>query len=211
MLISDSKRILFVHVPKTGGVSVQQLLEENCPDARTDPDRHAPLERILEREPGVADYWSFGVVRNPWARMVSWYSMIDKWNHKHGPASGKPQDVKVGTTRDGNPMWRLVASYADFEEFILRGPDEHPRLRRAQIDYLRAPALGREVDFVARTETLSSDIGTVQRQLGVPVTTPPHRNKSEHGSHRDYYTARSRDKIAEVYAADIEAFGYTFD
>jgi hypothetical protein len=37
-----------------------------------------------------------------------------------------------------------------------------------------------------------------------------HRNKSPHGSYRDYYTSQTQAKVAEVCAADLDAFGYTF-
>ena len=46
--------------------------------------------------------------------------------------------------------------------------------------------------------------------LGGEPTAVPHRNRSPHGSYRDYYSAAARDKVGEVYAADVEAFGYTF-
>jgi hypothetical protein len=213
VLISDAKRALFVHVPKTGGVSVGVAFERACPDARsktpgvTPPlGRHAPYERILRAEPATADYWSFAFVRNPWARMVSWWSMIDDWNQQHGPASGKPQE---GATRmRGNDMWRAAATYSGFEEFVLRGMDELPRVGRPQVDYLRAP--DREVDFVGRTESFAEDLQEVERRLGVEPTRIPHRNKSPHGSYRDYYSDATRTKVGEVYAADLEAFGYTF-
>ncbi|RYB90532.1 hypothetical protein EUA93_20540 [Nocardioides oleivorans] len=213
MLISDARRALFVHVPKTGGVSVGVAFERCCPDARSKTPgvqpplgRHAPYERILRAEPDVAAYWSFGFVRNPWARMVSWWSMIDDWNTAHGPASGKPQET--ATRMRGNDMWRAAAAYSGFEEFVLRGPDELPRVGRPQVDYLHAP--GREVDFVGRTETFAEDLAAVQRHLGSEPVHVPHRNRSDHGSYRGYYTDATRDRVAEVYAADLEAFGYTF-
>lgn len=216
MLISDSRRVLFVHVPKTGGVSIEDVVREGCPDARkkrpgAPPEgRHLTLERILENEPQAIDYWTFGFVRNPWARMVSWYSMIDQWNKRWGPASGKPQDISYGLMRDGNAMWRAAAAYSGFEEFVLRGTEELPRLGTPQVDYLRAPALGKQADFVGRTEQLADDMAVVQRKLGLEPTPPPHRNKSRHGTYHDYYTEASRKKVAEVYAQDLEAFGYTY-
>lgn len=213
MLISDERRALFVHVPKTGGVSVGVAFKRCCADARskapgvTPPlGRHAPYERILRAEPHVADYWSFAFVRNPWARMVSWWSMIHDWDVSHGPASGKPQED--ATRMRGNEMWRAAATYAGFEEFVLRGPDELPRVGRPQVDYLRAP--DREVDFVGRTETFADDLATIEQHLGGQPTRVPHRNKSPHGGYRDYYTEATRAKVAEVYAADLDAFGYTF-
>ena len=181
MLISDSRQVLFVHVPKTGGVSVEETVKEACPDARkarTPIGRHATLGKIIKHEPQVVDYWAFGFVRNPWARMVSWYSMISAWDRRHGPASGKPQDVKHGSMRDGNDMWRAAAAYSGFEEFVLRGTEELPRVGAPQITYLRAPKFEREVDFVGRTENFVADLQRVQVQLGLEPSTPPHKNKS---------------------------------
>ena len=211
MLISDARRALFVHVPKTGGVSVGVAFQRCCPDARSKTPgvkpplgRHAPYERILRAEPQVADYWSFGFVRNPWARMVSWWSMIQDWDREWGPSSGRPP----GDRMQGNDMWRAAAAYSGFEEFVLRGTEELPRVGRPQVDYLRAP--GREVDFVGRTESFAEDLQQVERHLGSEPTRIPHRNKSPHGSYRDYYSAAARDRVAEVYAADLEAFDYAF-
>ena len=147
--------MLFVHVPKTGGVSVEETVKEACPDARkarVPIGRHATLGKIIKHEPQVIDYWTFGFVRNPWARMVSWYSMISAWDRRHGPASGKPQDVKHGSMRDGNEMWRAAAAYSGFDEFVMRGTEELPRVGTPQITYLRAPKHEREVDFIGRTE-----------------------------------------------------------
>ena len=214
MLISDGGRALFVHVPKTGGVSVGVVFSRCCPDARSKAPgvipalgRHAPYERILRAEPQVADYWSFAFVRNPWARMVSWWSMITDWNESWGPASGRPQGVDADRMR-GNDLWRAAAAYADFEEFVLRGTRELPRVSRPQVAYLRAP--DREVDFVGRTETFADDLAEVERRLGGTPAPAPHRNRSPHGTYRDYYSDAARDRVAEVYAADLEAFGYTF-
>ena len=214
MLISDSGRALFVHVPKTGGVSVGVAFTRCCPDARskapgvTPPlGRHAPYARILRAEPQVADYWSFAFVRNPWARMVSWWSMIHDWDVEHGPASGKPQGAEATRMR-GNEMWRAAAAYSGFEEFVMRGTEELPRVGRPQVDYVRAG--DREVDFIGRTETFAEDLAEVERRLGGAPTKVPHRNKSPHGSYRDYYDDATRAKVAEVYAPDLDAFGYTF-
>lgn len=208
MLISDAHRFVFVHVPKTGGDSIDKLLRQQVPDARKlHGTRHAGLDSILDREPALAAYWSFGLVRNPWARMVSWWSMIDKWNHAWGPASGKPQ-VTRGGMKDGNQMWRKVATYDGFEEFVLRGTAEIPRLAKPQVAYLTAGE--RRVDFVGRTERLAEEVAAVQRHLGLPDVPVPHHNRSGGGHYVDYYSPASRRRVEEVYAADLAEFGYTF-
>jgi hypothetical protein len=209
VLISDERRMLFVHIPKTGGASVEQLLREMCPDARSvGKQRHARLRRILAQHPELEGYWSFGFVRNPWARMVSWYAMIETWDRRWGPSSGRPQDGQWGSTRDGNPLWRAVAAYSDFDEFILRGTAEIDRLAMPQLDYLVNGE--QSADFIGRTETLAADMATIQRELGLPVSEIPRRNTTSHGSYRDYYSPAARDRVGEVYAKDVEAFGYDF-
>ena len=208
MLISDDRRMLFVHIPKTGGASVEQVLREALPDARTiGKERHPRLRRALEQAPEASDYWTFGFVRNPWARMYSWWSMIDRWNHRLGPASGKPQTETDGT-RAGNKLWRAAAEYADFDEFVLRGTAEHDRLAMPQVDYLVGD--DHRADFIGRTEHLAEDIATIQRELDLPPIELPHRNARSSGSWRDYYTPTTRDRIAKVYAKDVAEFDYRF-
>ena len=50
----------------------------------------------------------------------------------------------------------------------------------------------------------------MQVHLGLEPSTPPHKNKSRHGTYHDYYTDETRQRVAEVYAEDIELFGYTY-
>ena len=110
----------------------------------------------------------------------------------------------------GNDMWRAAAAYSGFEEFVLRGTEELPRVGTPQITYLRAPKFNREVDFIGRTENFVADLQRVQVQLGLEPTTPAHKNKSRHGTYHDYYTDETRQRVAEVYAEDIDLFGYTY-
>lgn len=209
MLISDSHRAVFVHVQKTGGVTVQAMMEQAWPDAR----RHAPRARhrtyaeILRREPALADYFSFAFVRNPWSRMVSWWEMILDIHHR----AGEGHEDALRHLRTNDFIDRTGRDYGSFDEFVLRGPRTWERLSRPQVDYLRAP--GRSVDFVGRTEQLDSDIAEVCRRLGMAAPPEvPRRNETQKSRHwRDYYTDETRQRVGELFRADLEEFGYTFD
>lgn len=203
MLISDHHRMLFVHVQKTGGVSIDRMLRAHIDDLRAVSARHATLGRILKAEPELHAYWTFGFVRNPWTRMVSWWSMIEKWNKFSGPRSGKDHGEKAM-----NPFWVAADSYHDFEEFVMRGPDEHRRLRMPQIDYLTAKH--RRVDFIGRTETFNADIRAVLARFDLPLIEPEQHNVSKHGGHQSYYTDATRERIGDIFAKDVELFGYEF-
>ncbi len=203
MRVSDSKRVVFVHLPKTGGATLESVLD-TIPDIRRNPkSRHDTLSAILEREPGLTDYWIFGFVRNPWARMVSWWSMIDV-AQKAADDGDESQRVKF----EQYPLWRKTQGY-DFETFILRGMDEVQRLRLPQIEILTAG--DRVADFMGRTENYFDDVNKVRAKLGLPVEAElPHKHRGSHGPYRDYYTPKTRDKVAEVFKPDLDAFGYEF-
>jgi hypothetical protein len=206
--VSDRHRLLFVHVQKTGGNTVRTMLNQALPDARNPRGvlpKHARLGGILKAEPALADYYVFGFVRNPWARMVSWWSMIQdaKLNADAGNA-GAIERLRT------NRFMRVVATtYETFDDFVLHGTDDLPRLGTAQVRYLVTPR--RRADFIGRTENLVADVGTVFHRVGLPVGEVPRANASTpRGPYQDFYTDATRRRIATVYADDVTAFGYTF-
>ena len=106
-------------------------------------------------------------------------------------------------------MAGVARDYPDFESFVMRGPDEWPRLRTPQVAYLRTPE--RQADFVGRTERFEDDVREVMTRLGLePPARIPRDNAAAPRDHRADFTPAMRHRVAEVFAADIEAFGYTF-
>lgn len=205
MIICDSRKFVFVHVQKTGGSAVTKLLKSQLLDdeVRTVGRRHAPLGKILGAEPGLRDYWIFGYVRDPWDRMFSWWSMIENW-HAWSQRKGLDIDDKW------NQFFREAGSYTSFEQFVLEGTERFPRLRRTQLSYLQGR--GRRADFIGRTENLAEDVASAMRHVGLSAAELDHHNqgKVDPTKYRKYYSPASRDRVADVFAKDIEEFGYRF-
>lgn len=210
MIVSHAQRALFVHVQKTGGITVEGFLLEHLEGAeklKGLPGRkHARLGAAVREHPEVADYWTFGFVRNPWARMWSWYSMIQQRR-----ASAEAGDAWVTQRIERNRFWSgVLREIPDFEAFVLHGPDLFPRMRVPQVNYLRTPT--KRADHIGRTETLDADLRLVCGHLGIdPPAVVPHENTSRSGDYRAHFTPAMRDRIGELHAADVEEFGYTFD
>jgi len=209
MRVSDTHRVLFVHVQKTGGSTLDRMIDEEVGDARKVKGgctRHTGFARLIEVEPELAGYWSCGFVRNPFARMVSWWSMAVRFGARLD-AGGRVAKRKM---RRHPETWEPLVRYRDdFNRFVLEGTQEVPRLSMPQISLLTAGE--RRVDFVGRTENLVADANVLRERLGLePVDELPRRNPTSHGHYSDYYDDATRQRVAEVYAPDIEAFGYTF-
>lgn len=73
MLLSHEKKILFIHIQKTGGKSITQYLQNNISDLNLYMNPHSPLCLAEEK---YHHYYTAAFVRNPFDRLVSWYTMI---------------------------------------------------------------------------------------------------------------------------------------
>ena len=78
------KKILFVHIPKTAGTSINSYLTKNYLNAwymdtkmKIDPRlfQHAPFY-LYEENIDLQDVFTFTVVRNPYTRAFSHYNHI---------------------------------------------------------------------------------------------------------------------------------------
>lgn len=103
----------------------------------------------------------------------------------------------------------VLERYPDFEDFVMRAPEEFGRLRRAQVDYLRTRH--DRVDLVGRTESLDDDVRRVFAHLDLPLPAAvPRTNAGPATGYREHYTPAMRDRVAEIFAADLDEFGYEF-
>lgn len=197
MIVSHRARCIFVHIQKTAGASIEDALRAH--DTEVGSSLHAGRRHMTAREiRGIVPrdtwdaYFKFAFVRNPWDRLVSWYHMC----------------VQV---TDPNPFSRYVRDVAPtFEDFVTKattGMGE--RTTRNQLDYVADERGAVIVDYVGRYETLAADFGHVCRRFGLAAELP-HVNTSAHRDYRDYYTAATRDIVAQRFARDIEHFGYAF-
>ena len=95
MFISHKYGVIFVHIQRTGGNSVQKIFEEFDPDLleaiQVDPSRHrtkhcyaSDIQESIDSDI-FKSYTKFSIVRNPFDRLVSWYSMFKYGFDKDDP------------------------------------------------------------------------------------------------------------------------------
>lgn len=208
MHISRQRRLVFIHNQKTGGTSIRNFLHRFVPDMERLLPEHARAVHGIARlgREEWDSYYSFGFVRNPWARLVSWYTMIVE-----RPAAGQE-----------SAWWRYVRQNStNFEEFLYRCTDTIEERQdgcvvqrsamRNQIDYFTDAEGGQAVTFIGRFENLAGDFQVVRGTLGLPALPLWRANPTMRKDYRTYYTADTRRLVAQRFARDIARFDYAFE
>ena len=159
-------------------------------DLRQVPEKgikHSTLAQGLAQEPALASYWTFGFVRNPWSRLVSWWAMVQRF--KEMADSG----VETAQGRFArNHFLRTARTYPDFDTFVLRGSEELERLRTPQVEL---PARRRPRGGLRGPDRVAPGRPARRRSthLGLPFPDElPHTNRSPHAHYTTYYSAASR-------------------
>lgn len=139
MPTSANDKLLFVHIPKTGGAWVSEALKAAGVDLT--PVSENPHPFLSELEPG--ERFTFAFVREP----AAWYSSL--WHyHRHYPQTD----------------WELVNRYIDLdlEDFILAMGRRWPGyLTGLYTHFVGKP--GAEINYIGRQETLADDLVTALR------------------------------------------------
>lgn len=190
----DDRRCIFVHIPKCAGSSLAQGLlgQRNI--------GHIPIYWHQLASPERFDsYFKFAFVRNPWDRLVSAYLYLQR-----GGAARRDRDWS-----------RMVQRFAGFEQFVEQwlSPENARRslLFLPQHEFIRDRFGLPGVDFIGRFENLAKDFASVAACLAVPARLPEINRSADRSPYQDYYSEASRERVAEVYAGDIQWFGYRFD
>lgn len=208
MPYSESKRAVFVWIPKTAGTSLGVTLHHHGIFRRGDPKnlwgripndeqtrwaatqwQHLSAENIkrcLPVDTPWEDYYSFSFVRNPWDRMVSFYEYVQS-------ARLLPYSVHYGRS----PLPK-------FREWFDEGAP------RDQLWYLRDSDGNIAVNFVGRFESLDADFAKVCEALRLPRVNLPKMRGSKRGDYRGYYDDCLRKKVARRYEEEVDLFKYVF-
>jgi hypothetical protein len=221
MPIDLERKIAFVHVPRTGGRSIEKLLRldtaerffSSTPLPALKPADQTPQHftlRELEQNVGATllqGCFRFAFVRNPWDRFFSEYVWRRSWRFKPPHAEldyfYHPRDLEsldaFVRVLDLPEAQRLVAR---------RGFDAHLEPQRS---FLLDRAGKVAMDFVGRFERFEADVRRVGDRLGIRIGKIPRVGKrGRDADYRRHYSAYSRDAVAAVYAEDVREFGYAF-
>lgn len=227
MILSHTHRFIFICSSKVGTTSMEEVLrplqegEEydfGSPGARIVP-KHIPPAILRGALPSKVwdEYFKFVFVRNPWDWFISqwFFNTVDAADARasrpsrlerlrgRAPRAEREQLVRNGDelrTEDVDAVFELLK--------LFKGLPGRDGLYQSNWVYDMDDRV--IVDYVGRYETLEADFEEVKSHLSLDLELP-RLNTTRHRDYRSYYSDATRDRVGELWAVDVENFGYSFD
>lgn len=213
MILSQGRKYIFIHIPKTGGTALTLALEsramkddilfDNTPKARSRQHRQKGLQaagRLWKHStradieglvPDLDSYFTLTLVRNPWDRVVSYYHFLRGQSFDHPAVT--------------------LAKSTGFSAF-LNAPQTQATLQAwPAAAHMRDSAGVDRADLYARLEHLHDDLTPFEAHLGFKLTLARVNMSDRDPDWRIYYSDADATLIATLCAEDIARFGYAFD
>lgn len=195
----------FVDIPRTSSTSIKHHLSRKYGSVFGKTGRkqgviegwvpdHTPAS-VIRNQLG-ADVWdemfTFTVVRNPWDRMLSMYRYRKQ----------------LGVIDEGLSFASYLKKLKsrDTEIFSYHGH------YLSCMDFIKSDNGEVLVTKIVQFENRRAELKSISRAVGVPElrSSALHLSRTRHQHYSNYFTAETRELIAELFEDDIRAFGYTF-
>ncbi len=180
-MIIEKHKLIFVHIIKTAGVSIETQYGVDTHDHRTALQYKTELG-----EASYKDHFSFTVTRNPWDKMVSQYF----YNAFNWVPKGSSFKDYIKVFGEGKQITRFSPYHLPYIT------DEKNKII---------------VDYIGRFEELEKTMRVVSKESGIPYQPLPHKNKTKRNrDYTHYYDDETREIIARLFKEEIELFDYEF-
>lgn len=226
MIVSHSRRFIFVKTRKTAGTSLQAALATICDEqdvvTRTGIVDGSYLARGYRGIVNPFPYWfAKPRIHRPLRTLRRLWEGERIFDHMHlgelyalSEARRWREYFKFCIER--NPWDKVVSRYfwkyrgrpsrPDFESFVAND--------RLVSDYDMYSLNGEvAVDYIGRYESLAESISEINRKLNCSIPMPGSVNSGtrEVRDYRSMYSERSHDMVARHFAREIKLLGYRFD
>lgn len=216
MPINFEKKCIFVHIPKTGGISVlKQLKFKRSPYTLWDDElllaegkgvptptitnsgrlQHLPATLVKILRPDIFDsYYKFSVVRNPYTKILSEFSWKYKFEFNSEAKTYSDQDHKIL-----------------FDRFLYKIEMGKLKTMRvySQHKYLYDDLGNLMVDDIIRFENFEEDCKKIFKKMGVECEKIIHKNKAKVELNKNLLLdEKNKERIYNLYKIDFDTFGY---
>jgi hypothetical protein len=193
----DKNRSIFVHIPKTGGTSIEVYFKDYLNEAFSKEEKHFTARDAKKLYPEWDIYFTFTFVRNPWERVFSyWYNYYNIFK-------------QIERTKETflNFLYQL---HGDIE---WQGNNVAKKHLLPQIDWITDEDGEICLQFIGRFECIQHDFDLIRDILHVDneyalgnilwIPNKPHCS--------EFFDREHVELINEIYKKDIDQFGYRYE
>lgn len=191
--------IIFVHIPKSAGSSVNSAIYGRFMGHSTASDIKSYAPTSFRRLP------SFAITRNPWDRCLSAYRFA-----KSG--AGKGEGIKAAIQ---NPQQYKIDKFDSFERFveewlITKNIECLDPVFRPQYPFVCDKEMNILVSWTTKLENISEFEKNISSMLNKKILIPNLNQSGPKVMYKDFYNKKLVELVGSIYKRDIELFGYDF-
>lgn len=209
MIYNLKHNFVFIHIPRTAGMSISRAIFEALPSSYMNLSewRHRyamEIQHMEELRDQFPTMYKFAVIRNPWDIVESDYSFTTK-------EIQEPTFTRRMTCQDGWIRRLERTRGSGFIEFIAReylgglNPVLEGGFYKTWCRKMNGDSLG--VDYV-RFTNLKERWPHICQQIGIPICTLPRDNVEKR--QKCIWTVAAIEAIADLCIKDLEKFDFQF-
>ena len=208
-----STKLLFIHIPKSAGSSITAALNKELPGASKGPFpyQHYTLQDYYNSigSKTLDNLFIFGIIRNPWERMYSWYEFNKKQYHTMPHRFANQPALKEKQFDVDFNEWLLTKQFIPIQEYKFTNCPI-PAQKRSQFNWLFCKE--RQPDYIGQVEKMDELImELIKNDLVKESFSIPHINVTNQGKkYKSIYSKESKEWIEHHFQKDIEYGQYTF-
>ena len=204
-MISHEYKCINVHIPRTGGSSIEMMLAGKIMENAD----HKTIHHYRKEDKNVFnDYFKFSFVRNPWSKMVSHFirHCINRPPKRtfEGPYQSEFKDWIKHIPKQGAPKFNKTSNQLDWL------CDKRWKNQISPIDFKI------DVDFVGRFGNYEEDWNFISQKINLKSELPHSRpgilndENLYPRDYREYYDDESIEIVRKRYEDDVNFFDYKF-
>lgn len=192
-MIDYKNKFIFVHIPRTGGTSIESILFKDSLYKRSHHTLKQYYRQIEKKGMNPLDFYSFSIVRNPFDKLVSEY----KW------FCGEHTNIFP------NKFVRKFYKGMSFKDFFYnfhcnrKGDRYHKMLQSSILSNER-------IDYIGRFENLQSDFDRICKKISKPPVRLPNIYKTPKCNYKDFYTTSIQRDVEIFFKKDLIQFNYVY-